>query len=332
MVIEEKFVYLQQQNPPREPKGSVPGRNFYFIPMAKLTYTNQPLDYTELVAMMKSRGLAFKDEAKALEQLKIIGYFRLASYLRPMESDKVNHQYKPGSTFENAIDLYYFDKDLRAIVFSAIQSIEIAVRAKIMHNVSMQFGPFWFSDASNFAEASIFNKNLTHISEELTRSKEDFIQSHFSKYDSPALPPAWKTLEVTSFGTLSKLYYNLKDKGVKRSIARELGLPQHLYLESWIQCVAVLRNIVAHHARIWNRQFPLVPVMPAKLPNDWIDTTGLQNRRLYAVLSCVAYLENAVHPNSSFVGKIKASLAAHPNVDVAAMGFPADWENEPLWR
>ena len=80
-------------------------------------------------------------------------------------------------------------------------------------------------------------------------SKEDFLIEHFAKYDNPSYPPAWKTLEVSSFGTLSKLYCNLADNNLKKQIAREFGLPQHLYLESWIKSLSVLRNCIAHHAR-----------------------------------------------------------------------------------
>lgn len=83
--------------------------------------------------------------------------------------------------------------------------------------------------------------------------KRRFLIEHYAKYDTPPYPPAWKTLEVSSFGTLSKLYCNLSDNNLKKQIARELGLPQHLYLESWIKSLSVLRNCIAHHARIWNR-------------------------------------------------------------------------------
>ena len=92
--------------------------------------------------MLKERGLIIKDEKQALEQLRIISYFRLANYLRPMEQDKEKHTFKPNSTFENALNLYYFDKELRALIFTVIQSIEIALRTKIIHHVSLKYGAF----------------------------------------------------------------------------------------------------------------------------------------------------------------------------------------------
>ena len=96
--------------------------------------------------MLKDRGLLIQDEEQALKELHIISYFRLANYLRPMELDKTTHQFKTNSYFENALSLYYFDKKLRALVFTAIQSIEIALRTQMIHHVSMKYGAFWFMD------------------------------------------------------------------------------------------------------------------------------------------------------------------------------------------
>lgn len=99
-----------------------------------MNYTKQPIDFPCQVEMLKERGLIIEDEQYALNCLRIISYFRFANYLRPMEQDKVTHKFKPNSCFENAISLYYFDKALRTLVFTAIQSIEIALRTQIIHH------------------------------------------------------------------------------------------------------------------------------------------------------------------------------------------------------
>lgn len=215
-----------------------------------MKYSKQPIDYSRQIAILKKRGLNVDDENAALEQLRIISYFRLASYWKPMEQDKLTHTFKPNSHFSNAVSLYYFDKELRALLFTSIQSIEIALRTKVIHNVSMNYGAFWFADESLFANKHAFQENLAHIKQDIKRSKEDFIQEHFSKYDTPDYPPVWKTLEVVFFGTLSKLLESLSDNSTKKTIAREFRLPQHIYLESWIKSITVLRNCIAHHARI----------------------------------------------------------------------------------
>ena len=274
----------------------------------------------------------FDNEQEAVEYLKIISYFRLASYWKPMESDKLKHIFKPNSKFENVVTLYNFDKELRTLIFSAIQSIEIALRTKIIQIVSSNYGAFWFTEKSLFTNTTIFSKCLLNIEEELKRSKEDFLIEHFAKYDNPPYPPAWKTLEVSSFGTLSKLYCNLADNNLKKQIARELGLPQHLYLESWIKSLSVLRNCIAHHARIWNRKYPWKPQIPQKLQSPWIQNSTISHEKLYAQLCCIGYLLNAIHPNNNFKQKLKILLSKYSIVDISAMGFPKLWYNEALWK
>lgn len=296
-----------------------------------MNYSKQPIDYKDQISILQNRGLIIDNLPFAYEQLRIISYFRLASYWRPMEADKGTHCFKPGSTFENAVSLYYFDKQLRSLLFSVIQSIEIALRTKMIHHVSIKYGAFWFTDPTLAFNQALFSTNLLHIKTEISRSREDFIQDHFTKYTSPDVPPAWKALEVVTFGTLSKLYFNLNDNDIKKVIASAFHLPHRKFLDNWIKSLAVLRNIIAHHARLWNRNFPNIPLLPRRLPYPWVEISGVTTQKLYPQLCALAYLENAIHPANSFIEDLKRLIHKYPNVDVAAMGFPMDWEHQPLW-
>lgn len=297
-----------------------------------MDYTKKPIDFATQLIMLKSRGLLIDDEVLAEEQLHSISYFRLANYLRPMEQDAATHIFKQNSHFEDAIKLYMFDKNLRVLVFNAIQDIEIALRTRVIHYFSMAHGAFWFMDATLFKDASIFANCLENIKVELKRSKEDFIQEHFAKYDNPQYPPSWKTMEVISFGTLSKLFCNFNDVKVKKAIARSFNLPQYTYLENWIKCAAVLRNCCAHHARIWNRRFPTIPKLPETLPADWICKKPQRPVKIYGQLCCLAYLEQSINPNGSFKTKLIELLSAYPHTDLRAMGFTKEWQSEAIWN
>lgn len=295
-------------------------------------YSNQPLSISGIIAMLRDkRGLIIENETAAEKQLKVIGYFRIANYLRPMEADKANHIFKPGSTFENAVSLYYFDKQLRALIFTAIQSVEIGIRAQISHPISLKYGAFWHNDISLCVNRKLFQDNMASIQREASRSKEDFIKEHFVKYPDSELP-AWKTLEIVSFGTLSKIFSNFSDFALKKSIAREIGLPQHKILENWLQSLSSLRNCVAHHSRVWNRVFPGTPKLPDRVNGKWIRTQSIDSSRIYSHLCCLAYIQNQVHPDNEFADKLKGLIRSNPNINVSAMGFPTGWEHEPLWE
>ena len=281
---------------------------------------------------MKQRGLTIDDETKAEECLRVISYFRLANYWRVMEADKVAHIFKPGSRFDNVLALYNFDKHLKSIIFSAIQNIEIAMRTKVIHHFSASHGAFWFAEVQHFTYQSLFSTHLESLNRELQRAKEDFITDHYTKYGKEAFPPVWKTLEVASLGILSKYFSNFSDREAKRAIAKEFQLNRPAELRSWLEAVTVLRNACAHHARVWNRSFATMPMLPGRLPQRWISNRVFPANKLYPFLCCIAYWLNAIDPQNSFVGDLKLLLLRYPTVDSAAMGFPAHWRQEPLWQ
>ena len=248
------------------------------------------------------------------------------------DANSATRKFLPNCHLDDVIRLYLLDKKLRALTFISIQDVEIALRTRMIQQFSLKYGAFWFMDANLFKDRDIFQKCLENIQKEVSRSKEDFLQEHFSKYDEPSLPPVWKTMEVVSFGTLSKLYCNFSDVDVKKAVAHSFGLPQYLYLETWTKCIAVLRNLCAHHDRIWNKRFPWKPQLPKRLPLAWIDIRSLRPIKLYAQLCCLTYLEQSIHPKRDFKGKIIALLHDKPQTIIKAMGFPMNWQEEPLWK
>ena len=297
-----------------------------------MEYTKTAKSIPDIVSMLQSRGLVISNMDQATDYLKKVSYFRLAAYLRPLESDKEAHTYKPGAKIETALSLYKFDADLRMLVFESIQSLEIALRSFIIQIFTMQYGPCWFSDEHLVANKFRHIENLSNLVQELGRTKEDFIHDHYAKYGRDGFPPAWKSLELASFGILTKFYLNFADTKAKKQVARMFNLPQHEVLESWLRAINDLRNCCAHHNRIWNRNYSAMPQLPRKLGWKWISDFNTPTYRFYAVICCMLYCLNAIEPANSFVQEFKALLSAHPEVDIAAMGFPSNWQAEPLWK
>lgn len=176
--------------------------------------------------------MTFADDNNAIGSLYSISFFRLASYWRHLESRNTG-ELKPNSKFEDILSLYTFDQHLRNITFASIQSIEVAFRTRVSHFLSMKHGAFWFLSPLLFKDESIHRSCVSKLREELCRSHEDFIKEHRDKYNEPDCPPSWKTMEVASFGTLSKLYSNLADNEIKKVISRSFQLPSYPFLENW---------------------------------------------------------------------------------------------------
>ena len=230
------------------------------------------------------------------------------------------------------MSLYRFDEELRILLFSAIQQIEVAVRARMIRIFAERHGAFWFMDSTLAENSNLFVGNLKNLQEELNRSEDEYIQEHFRKYDEPSMPPVWKTMEVASMGTLSKLYSNMDDSAAKKAVSRSFMIPKFEYMRSWLRCVTVIRNICVHHARLWNAVIVINPSLPNRLPNVWITNRQLTSDKLYPHLCYIAYWLNSINPANTFTKDIKTLIAKYPTVDPAAMGIPRGYQNEPLWQ
>ena len=297
-----------------------------------MEYTKQLLTLQQQVDVLKRRGLLIENEAEAKDVLDSISYFRLAGYWRLMEADKQQHTFKPDSRFSQIVSLYHFDEELRLLVFSVIQQIEVTVRARMIRLFAERHGAFWFMDPTLADSNTMFTSNLQSLQEEINRSEDEYILEHFRKYDSPSMPPVWKTMEVASMGTLSKLYGNMSDNAVKKAVSRSFMIPKFEYMRNWLRCITIVRNICAHHARLWNANIVVKPNIPNHLPNPWISNIQINRDKLYPHLCYIAYWLNAIHSNNTFTKDIKALLSKYPAADPAAMGFPKGWQNEPLWQ
>lgn len=220
-----------------------------------MEYTKPALSITDQIAILQQRGLVITEMATAERFLNNVSYFRFAAYLRIFEQP--DHTFRYGTTIEQVAALYSFDVELRKLLFGAVQKIEIALRSRVIHQFSLAHGPFWFLDASLTIDKLKFAENLATLKRELERTKEEFIKEHTANYGDANFPPAWKMLELVSFGCLTKLYRNFADTSVRKRIARSFGVSKTEALESWMIAINVLRNHCAHHARVWNRVFTM---------------------------------------------------------------------------
>ena len=308
--------------------------------MLKVPYTKPVLKYAAQLEQLKERGLIVENEEKALHILENISYYRLSGYWYPMlATPKSDHIFKPGSTFNNAFKLYCFDRELRKFILSELEKIEVAIRSKMIYELSHRHGPFWYTNAAHFRNSVHHFKTISKIQEEFIRSDEKFILDFQKKYSDP-MPPSWMMLELTSFGSLSVLYKNLSGTHDRRTIAHYFGLDDSTF-ESWLHSIVYVRNVCAHHSRLWSRAMRIAPAIPANPDFTFLNHTiiyhpktgqPINNNRVYFLLSMLIYWLNIINPTHMLKNKLFRLLKAYPMVDVRAMGFPQYWETEPLWN
>jgi abortive infection bacteriophage resistance protein len=285
----------------------------------------------EQIGNLKSRGLIIQDEQKAINYLSNIGYFRLSAYFYPLLSvPKEQHIFKPGVDFEMALNIYKFDRKLRMMIFNEIEKIEIAIRTTIVDIISKELDDvFWITNPQYFMNMQKFNTTLDNIQREIDRSAEDFITHFKTKYSDPQ-PPAWMIAEIVPLGVLCNVFTNLTSNAIKKKVAQRFGI-QHGVFHSWILTLAGLRNMCCHHVRTWNKRLILHPTIPNTTTYPFVsDMSDLD--RIYCRLCIVKYFISTITPNNKFTTKLKDLLKRYPNIDIRAMGFPTDWQSEPLWQ
>ncbi len=287
----------------------------------------------EQIILLKSRNLLFKDEASAPHFLNNISYYRLKGYWWEMQDDKVNHHFHPNSYFEDVIDIYNFDRNFRLIVFNAIERIEIALRTKLIYYLSQSYDVHWYLEPYIFQDPKRFMSYLGKINMDMSNSSEEFIVRHFANHPNE-MPESWKALEVLTLGTLSKLYSNIKHQlPEKNKIAADFGLNNQKYLVSWLLTITVIRNIIAHHGRLWNRGIINKYDWPPSLKNPLLTyiPNNHQRRKIFPILSAIIYLNNEISPGHHIKQELLDLFTEFPNTQLNRMGFPANWQNEPIW-
>ena len=295
------------------------------------TYNKLPLSISDQVSLLESRGLRVPDRAEAKHYLSHIGYYRLRAYWLPLEDSSTtnDHTFRPGASFQEVLDLYVFDRELRLLVLDAIERVEVSFRTAFAHGLAMAHGSHAHLDVTLFGED--YRDCLGQLRTEVTRSKETFILHYQQAYTDPSLPPIWAVSEVMSFGLLSRWFKDISTPQTKKAIAATWGLGDPV-VESFIHHLTVVRNMCAHHSRLWNRQFA-VKMMQPKTPNELARRMNPGCvRQLYNTLIMLDWVLDIISPDHTWTDRLKDLLGTLPaNFDPSQMGFPDGWRDCEPW-
>ncbi len=294
-------------------------------------YSEPSLTAAQMIQKLQSDGLQITDAQRAERYMQTIGYFRLKAYMHPfLLSPKSAHRFKPGTTFDNVLTLYRFDKKLRLLIFNELEKIEVALRCAIVNTITEHSGSiFWMTEAQHFSSSVRYEQSITLIRKELYGSREDFVV-HFRRSYADPFPPSWIVAEILPLGILTNIFTNLKSAALQKAVAQSFALPLPVFI-SWLTTITLMRNACCHHARVWNKDNSITPALPKHITRPWVSVIPDPNR-VYYNLCIIRYLLNIISPDNDMPTKIQTLLAAYPSIDIAAMGFPADWLSEPLWQ
>lgn len=310
-------------------------------------YNKPPLTFEEQLKKLKDRELIVEDDDYALKKLSQISYFRLSAYFCPYQSEK--DKFNDGVHFKQIIDTYSFDRELRLLVFDCIERIEVAIRTQFVYQMAMHYNDSHWQDNQNLFIAPFYNKVGTKIDPfsdfqaviskaKTTQRPEVFIKHYTENYDTPKNPPSWMCFELLTIGELSHLYRGLKNKEDKKRIAHFFDLHPTVFT-SWLHSLTYVRNICAHHSRLWNKDLAVEPERLKKPVGNWVSSSFENNKRVFYFLCVLKYFLIRVNPNNSFTERLSNLFEKYKNMPIRYLGIPSDekgnilnWEKEPLWQ
>jgi abortive infection bacteriophage resistance protein len=318
-----------------------------------MRYDKPHLTLDDQLAKMEERGLIVTDRAVAKRELARTGYYRLSGYLYQWRSathspgtlaDGRGDEYVGLHSLEEAIALYSFDRRLRLLLMDAIERIEVAVRARVAYVYGLR-GPLAYLDRteiSDHGEHRIKNSALTNYErflmrnqELLFRSSEVFAEHVRSHYDGYA--PIWIAIECWDFGVLSS-FFPLMPLDDQIKVASDFQLHDYAIMSNWLQAIGYLRNVCAHHQRLYRRTMTQRIGMKKtkRVPGlEHIeDLPEIRSRKVYLHLCAIAHLMKTAVPDSRWPMALETLLLDFPVIlgsRLSDYGFPDDWKNLPFW-
>lgn len=316
--------------------------------MKKRTYDKKPLSFAEQLQQLKNRNLTVTDNASALHYLAQISYYRLSAYFLPYQT--VKDRFNDGTTFDQIVDTYSFDRELRLLVFDCIERIEVAIRTQFIYSMATRHNDSHWQDNQSLFVSPFYSK-LGQLVDPYTnfqaiilraitaRRPEVFIKHYTDNYKSPPNPPSWMCFELLTIGELSNLYRGLVRKEDKKRIIAQFDLHETVFT-SWLHSLTYVRNICAHHSRLWNKDLAVEPAQLAKPIGAWIsERYSRNNKRTFYLLCVLKYFLTRVNPTNSLKEKLEDLFKKYPRVPIKYLGIPADeqgnildWTQEALWR
>lgn len=294
-------------------------------------------EYSQQLDILLSRGMEIRDRERAMRKLSQVGYYRLSGFWYTSRIIRCNDEglsfrsdeFLPGTTFEQAYDLYLFDKKLRMLMLDALERIEIHIRSIIAHELG-RCDPLAYRKESYINQRFIsdckpgipgtFARWLNKLDQKIKDSRDECIIWHRNQQKEI---PFWVVVETWDFGQMSK-YYAMLNGGMQAKIIKRLHIDNKKTLTKWLQCLNLLRNRCAHHSRIWNRKHASVPVPYTSFFNP-LGVDGKASERLYSAICIMWYLVKMIGPGSTWIRHIADLFDKKPDMpgcSYESMGVP----------
>jgi len=284
--------------------------------MALLPFTKLHATAAQRVAHLRSRGLIIARPNVAARKIDSVGYERLRIYfLSRRQLNLPNRPFIPGATYKDILRLYECDMLLRKACFAAVGQFELLFRNAISEALSHTHGSHPYDDPLVFHDPAKHLEALQNFARVYEKSKDQRAKHYKQTYCPPLLPPIWTIKEFLTFGAASHIFQCLSNNN-KNNISSQFGMSSYKVFVNWVECLVDLRNMCAHHDRLFNRSFQKQPTS-YRLANV---PTAPRNK-LKAVLECLDFLLDQRGATENITSKVGQIIQRFPEVQPAEAGY-----------
>lgn len=282
----------------------------------------------EQLEILRSRGLTITDDEKAKDFLLRNNYYRISGYSLTLRK---NDQFSKTATFQNIVDIYNFDHELRHIILQYIEIIEVQMKSVYAYEFTKVHGPVGYLDASFFTD---FQKHKEIIDKANQQKKQRLSHEAYLKHfvnDLHQDIPLWAYVDLLTISDISFLY-SISEQAIKDAVAQTFGLTMNKgsnILGSYMHSMTIIRNLCAHGSRIYNRLFEQKPSLNKREKALLIKNADgtIDNAHFYGFVLIMKRLLPADNFNE-MKQAITALAKKYPFVRMDYYGFRSDWQNK----
>ena len=292
-----------------------------------MKFEKEALSTEQLVATLVERQMNVGDHTWATSILDSINYYRLATYWYEYRITNASgeHTFRPGTSLAHVHRIYQFDSDLRGLLFRAIESFEVSFRKNFASHLALTYEPFVHLNPTFVKDRGRWANSISRIHSEYHASSEEFARHNKEKYGEYHLPAIWVTVELTTLGGLRHLYQNWANRADRQIIAQKYGLEEAVF-DSLIEHLETIRNVCAHHSRLWNKHIAKKPKLPKKLMGTSTGAFNFDSKslpKIYNTILLLDYVDYFISCKQTLMESVVQLLNLYPEVDRSQMGFPS---------
>lgn len=212
----------------------------------------------EQLDILYNRGLKITDEEKAKTFLLHNNYYRISGYSLTLRNHDV---FSKHATFQNIIDIYNFDHEIRHILLKYLEIIEVKFKSIYSYEFTKIYGATGYLDPSFFVDKFIHNEIIDKVEKQKEkRVKHEAYLKHYVD-DLKQDIPLWAYVDLFTIADISFLY-SISEAKIKKAVASKFGLTMKIgdiILGRFMHSMTIIRNLCAHGCRLYNRLFEQRP-------------------------------------------------------------------------